>query len=149
MLVTVTGMPPLCREPTRNATTRGPRQLVVSLRGERSGSSGGTVAGVLGGTGGGCCPRAAGGGEGQGDLHGGAGAWRALQRDAAVDSLDPVFDPDKAGAATEGCTSAPVVADPNVQNAVTGGHLDIGGGGVRVLDGVGQRLGDGAVGGDL
>src|ERR1700739_1182426 len=148
MLDVVTGMVPLCREPARNATTRGPRRLVMYLRGRRSGSSGGTVGGVLGGTSGGCCPRAAGGGDGQGDLHGGAGAWRALQRDAAVDSLDTVFDPDEAGAAAEGRASASVVVGPDVQNAVAGGHLDIGDRGVRVLDGVGQRLGDGVVGGD-
>jgi hypothetical protein len=43
----------------------------------------------------------------------------------------------------------PVVADLDVQEAAGVGHLDVGGGGVGVFDGVGQCLGDGVVGGDL
>src|SRR5215469_16621853 len=35
------------------------------------------------------------------------------------------------------------------QEAVSLGHLDVGGGGAGVLGGVGERLGDGVVGGDL
>jgi hypothetical protein len=36
-----------------------------------------------------------------------------------------------------------------VQGTITSGHLDIGEGGVRMLGGVGQRLGHHVVGGDL
>ena len=43
---------------------------------------------------------------------------RALQRDAAAGRLDAVFDPDQAGAGAEDRASAPVVADPEAQDAV-------------------------------
>jgi hypothetical protein len=45
--------------------------------------------------------------------------------------------------------AAAVVADPHVQDALAGNDLDLGGRGAGVLGGVGQRLGDGVVGGDL
>jgi hypothetical protein len=45
--------------------------------------------------------------------------------------------------------AAAVVADAQVQDAVTFGHLDIGAGGAGVLGGVGECLGDGVVGGGL
>jgi hypothetical protein len=59
-----------------------------------------------------------------------------VQRDAAAGRLDAVLEPDQAGAGAEGRAAATVVADPDVQDAVGRGHLDIGGGGVRVLDGI-------------
>ncbi|HYZ53482.1 MAG TPA: hypothetical protein VE733_08280 [Streptosporangiaceae bacterium] len=72
-----------------------------------------------------------------------------MQRDLAAECLDAVLEPDQAGAVAEAGAAAPVVADADVQEAVAGGHLDIGDGGVPVLGRVGQRLGDRVVGGEL
>ncbi len=83
------------------------------------------------------------------DLEGGARAGRVVQREAAAEGLDPVPEPDQAGALGGIRAAAPVVADADPQHALTGGHGDRGGGGAGVPGGVGQRLGDHVVGGDL
>ena len=72
-----------------------------------------------------------------------------MQRELAAECLGPVLEPDQAGAVAEAGAAAAVVADADVQDALAGGHLDIGDGGVRVLGGVGQCLGDRVVGGEL
>ena len=82
-------------------------------------------------------------------MHGGTRPGRAVQPDPAAERLHPVLDPRQARAAGEVRPAAPVVADTDPQAAVTGSHLHLGGGGVRVLGGVGQRLGDRVVGCDL
>ncbi len=72
-----------------------------------------------------------------------------MQPDAAAQRLHPVPEPDKAGAAAEVRAAAPVIADAHMQHAVADGHLDFGDAGAGVLGGVGERLGDRIVGGDL
>ena len=81
-------------------------------------------------------------GEGQRDLHGGARAGWAVQEDAAAERLDPVGEPDEAGAAGGVGAAAAVVADADVQQTLAGLRLDVDDGGLRVLGRVGQRLGD-------
>ena len=75
-------------------------------------------------------------------------AW-LRQREHATQGLDPVGESDQPGAG--GGVGAPtaVVADPDVQPAVADLHIDVDRGGPSVLCGVGQRLGDGVVGGQL
>ena len=72
-----------------------------------------------------------------------------MQGDPAADRLDPVLEPDEAGAVSEVRATAPVVADTDPQNAVVVGHLDLCGRGAGMLGGIGQRLGHHVVGGDL
>ena len=85
----------------------------------------------------------------QDDLHDGTRPGRAVQPDPAAERLDPILEPDQARAVAEIRAATPVVADTHLQDAVACGHLDLGGGGVRVLGRVGQRLGDHVVGGGL
>src|ERR1700738_2858000 len=87
-------------------------------------------------------PRSAGSGEGQDDLHGGARAGWAVQRDAAAECLDPVGESDEAGAAGGGGAAAAVVADADVQDALAGLRLGGDDGGVGVPGGGGERRGD-------
>src|SRR5690348_13065230 len=83
------------------------------------------------------------------DLESGALAWRAVQGEAAAEDFDPVFEADQAGALGEIGAAAPVVMDADAQCALVDGYLDGGGGGPGVPGGVGQRLGDDVVDGDL
>src|SRR6266508_1389291 len=86
-----------------------------------------------------------------GEVHQQCGALpgRAGDRDAPAQRLDPVGEPDEPGAPPPGGATGAVVADRQVQAAVTRLDLDMGGRGVGVLGGVGQRLGDDVVRGDL
>ena len=67
----------------------------------------------------------------------------------AAERFGPVFEPDQPGPVTEVRAAPPVVADAHMQNLVTFGHVDIGGGGMGVLGSVGQCLGHGVLGGGL
>jgi len=114
-------------------------------RGGRPGSGGGAVADVIGGPAAAARrPGLSGVGEGGGDLHGGAGAGRAVQRDAAPAASMRSLSPISAGAGAKAAPPRPssrTLTCRTPSGAVTSTSAA---GGVRVLDGVGQRLGDGA-----
>src|ERR671934_1686736 len=86
---------------------------------------------------------------GEVDLEAGALPGGAVEGDRAAEGLDPVGEADEPGAAPGGGAADAVVADRQVQAAVVGPHVDVGDRRLRVLGGVGQRLGDDVVGGDL
>jgi hypothetical protein len=71
--------------------------------------------------------------KGQFDLQSGACSGRAVQLEAAAEGFGPVLKSDQAGAVAEVGAAATVVADAQAQDAVAGGHLDVGGGGAGVL----------------
>ena len=62
-------------------------------------------------------------------MHGGAGARRAVQREVTAEGLDPVSEPEQAGAAGGVGAAAAVVVDPDSQCSGVGCDLDVDGGG--------------------
>jgi hypothetical protein len=72
-----------------------------------------------------------------------------VQPEVAAERLGAVSEPDEACAVGEVGAAEPVVADAHAQGVLVCGDLNVDGGGVRVLGGIGQRLRDHVVGGDL